>query len=349
MMKTEHIPFFFIVGRPRTGTTLLLKMFDAHPNVIIPWECQFILNLYPKYGKIKHWDEQHVLSFFDDLQQTWQFKFWNVDLPKLRTELLSCVGEISYGELCKHVHLSNKSVYPKGDILLVGDKNPGYTIYIDRLIKIYPDAKFIFINRDYRDNFYSIRNVDFELPLVSIVVYKWKYFFKKALAAKQKYPSSVFILKYEDLAMQPQDKFKEICDFVGLEYREEVFDFYKSGEASDAMLKTERAKKHHQSLLKPINTGRINLWKKNLSEAEIKQADYVAGKYAELGGYQREYTHAGFRVFLQTQPGILYARTIYFLTYIVDKFPYKTRALILNKGPLFLVKVFMNLFRKEKK
>ncbi|HAH58404.1 MAG TPA: hypothetical protein DCL86_09670, partial [Bacteroidales bacterium] len=30
------LPIFFIIGRPRSGTTLLRMLFEAHPQVIIP-------------------------------------------------------------------------------------------------------------------------------------------------------------------------------------------------------------------------------------------------------------------------------------------------------------------------
>ena len=67
MAELSQIPFFFIVGRPRSGTTLLRTLFDAHPNVTIPPECQFIVNLYPKYGKTSNWTESLLLSFHEDL------------------------------------------------------------------------------------------------------------------------------------------------------------------------------------------------------------------------------------------------------------------------------------------
>ena len=61
MANISQIPFFFIIGRPRTGTTLLRSLFDAHPNVQIPWECQFVLNLYPKYGTLELWNSGTIL------------------------------------------------------------------------------------------------------------------------------------------------------------------------------------------------------------------------------------------------------------------------------------------------
>ncbi len=62
-IKQKGIPIFFVVGRPRSGTTLLRTLFDAHPNVLVPPECQFIINLYPKYGKVTNWSKKNLESF----------------------------------------------------------------------------------------------------------------------------------------------------------------------------------------------------------------------------------------------------------------------------------------------
>ncbi len=54
--KVRDIPMFFILGRPRTGSTLLRTLFDAHPNVIIPQEWPMLLLLHFQFGKVKCWD-----------------------------------------------------------------------------------------------------------------------------------------------------------------------------------------------------------------------------------------------------------------------------------------------------
>ena len=52
MRTLDRIPIFFIVGRPRSGTTLLRALFETNPNVCFPPECQFIINIYPEYGNL---------------------------------------------------------------------------------------------------------------------------------------------------------------------------------------------------------------------------------------------------------------------------------------------------------
>lgn len=343
------LPIFFIVGRPRTGTTLLRSLFDAHPDVQIPWECQFVLNLYPEYSKLNQWDKQTLQRFYKDLLQQWQFISWNVDHDKLQSDLLAKEGNASYVEVCEVVYRNFISFYKKNDIKLIGDKNHGYTIYTDRLKKIYPDAKFIYILRDYRDNYHSVTKVDFELPVISLVVYKWKYFYKKALEAAKRYPDSFYFIRYEDLATDPQLHFSRICDFLGITYMPEVMDFYKMKDRAQETYPDDVLQKHHKSLFNPVNTSRLGLWKKSLTKRQVMIADQVAGNYADLAGYEREYKRYSIIISLLAAPGVLYARFLYFMTGIIDKFPYRLREKILSKGPLWLAGVFGKLSGKKVK
>ncbi len=339
MEKPGQIPIFFIIGRPRTGTTLLQSLFDAHPNVVMPWECQFVLNLYPRYGALKHWNTETLEQFYTDLLGQWQFSAWNIDREKLLADLLACAGNHAYREICQVVYLNYLSFFDKNEIRLIGDKNHGYTIYTDRLKKIYPEARFIYVLRDYRDNYESVSRVDFELHSVSLVVYKWKFFYKKALKAAARYPDSFYFIKYEDLVAEPQANFRKICEFLGIDYNPDVFDFYKMKDKAAENYPADILEKHHKSLFNPINTSRIGLWEKSLSKRQVRIADQVAGKYAGLAGYERKDEGFSIRIGLQSLPGVCYARFLYFMTAIIDKFPYRLRERILSKGPLWLAKV----------
>ena len=63
----SSMPLFFIIGRPRSGTTLLRVLFEAHPHVLIPPESPFIISLYKKYGKVTTWDDRVIREFCEDL------------------------------------------------------------------------------------------------------------------------------------------------------------------------------------------------------------------------------------------------------------------------------------------
>ncbi len=348
MEELNSIPFFFVVGRPRSGTTLLRTLFDAHPNVSFPPECQFIINLYPRYGKITQWQEKDLIAFYNDLKQQWLFDTWNMDYDLLKKALLKHTGIYSYGNICKVVYKQYSSLFDKKELLFIGDKNPGYAIYTKLLLKVFPEAKFIHIIRDYRDNFVSIKNVDFELPIPSLVAQKWKYFYKKFNKDSISYPSAYFVINYEKLAKEPVKYFSELCKFIGIEYDESVFNFH---EKKDDILKQYPPgyiHTYHSSLMEKINTSKIGVWKKQLSKRQAKLMDITIGKIAEKSGYCRAYPNFNLLIYLMALPGRTYAALLYVATIIVDSFPYKLRMLILIKGPLFLAKFYLSIFNRQK-
>ncbi len=348
MKDINEIPFFFIVGRPRSGTTLLRTLFDANPNVLVPPESQFIVNLYPRYGKVTLWTEELVVGFVRDIQQQWLFSTWNISEDQLLKALIPFVGNHAYSELCKAIYLEYKSIYPKKKILFLGDKNPGYTIYTGLLSKIFPEAKFIHIIRDYRDHFVSVRNVDFELPLVSLVVSKWRLFVMHFRKMKIKFPATHMEINYEDLVRNPEMAMKCLCDFTGVPFDTEIFDFYKNADASIGLMNEDVFKKFHSSLFQKINPTKIGVYKKELTQRQIKIADAAAGKYAELAGYQRDYPKPGLWIQLLAFPGKVVAWKLRLLTKIVDQFPYQWRERILSRWPLKVAKIYLKLFNPKK-
>ncbi len=348
MEEIKDIPVFFVVGRPRSGTTLLRMLFDAHPNINFPPECQFIMNLYPGYGKVTNWTEDIILRFYHDLTDQWFFDTWSMDHDSLKNILLEYTGNQSYGTICKVVYSQYRSFYHKDKILLFGDKNPGYAIYTKTLQKIFPEARFIHIIRDYRDNYVSIKNVDFELPIPSVVGQKWKYFYKKFKKDSKLKPSSYYTIKYEDLVENPKFHFQKLCEFAGIEYNDTVFNFQ---EKKDEFLKhypPGYIHNYHSSLLEKINTGKIGVWKKELTERQVKILDATLRHIADQAGYERKYRGINIWICIQALPGRIYAALLYLATIIVDLFPYKLRIAILIKGPLLLSKIYLYLFNRKK-
>ncbi len=348
MKNLTNKPFFFIVGRPRSGTTLLRTLFDANPHVVIPPESQFIVNLYPRYGKISDWSPELIRQLVDDVMTQWLFNTWNISKETLLNVLLPLAGKQSYGDLCKVIYLQYESIYPKKDILFFGDKNPGYTIYTERLAQIFPDAKFIQITRDYRDHFVSVRNVDFELPMVSLVVFKWRLFVKHFRKMVEKHPDTHLEIRYEDLVTNPEKEMKRLCEFTGVPFDPQIFDFYKQADPDHEMAKSEVFKKFHSSLFKKINPDKIGVYKKELTTKQVKIADAAAGKYAELAGYTRDYKRPGLWIRLWAFPGMVIAWKLSVLTRIVDHFPYIWRERILSRWPLQVAKFYLKIFNPKK-
>ena len=320
------VPMFFIIGRPRSGTTLLRVLFEAHPNVTIPPESPFIINLYKKYSKVTFWDDQTIKEFSEDVVRQRYFDKWLIDKELLYNNLLEEKGENTFQEMARKVCLSYHSVFEKKEILLVGDKNPANSLFAPRIHKLFPDSKIIHITRDYRDNYLSLINVNFEVPIVPLVVFRWKFAWKRMQKLKKQHPELIYSLKYEDLASDPENSFRKVCDFLGLEFDPSVFNFYeKKAEMEEAYSGSKDLSIVHKSLLNPISTDRMDLWKKQLTARQIRVADLVAGKTAEKAGYERQYTKFNPGLYLWILPTLIYGSVMYRLILLGDHLPYKWR------------------------
>lgn len=326
-----RVPFFFILGRPRSGTTLLKTLFDAHPNVKIPPELPIFLPLYQKFKHVKTWDKGQILSFVDHVFQPNVFdseRFENLKIDrKLFTEdLLKLEYNCTIQDLLIKLNEHSFSVFPKQEIRLVGDKNPVYSVYMKRLIRIFPKAWFICIIRDYRDNYVSLKNlqgIKLEAPVLTLQIARWVYVTKLFLACQNRFPDRFFIIRYEDLVTKPQESFRELCAFLSIPYVPEVFDYYKKKDELMRTFPNPSIEKIHKSLMDPVNTGRMDLWKTQLTDLEVKIADQIAGKTAEVMGYSRKTTKFSWKVYFKSLPMAVYGKVLFRLMQWGAFLPYR--------------------------
>jgi len=336
------VPFFFILGRPRSGTTLLKTLFDAHPNVKIPAELPIFLPLYQKFKHVKKWDQEQILSFIDHVFQpngseSPQIENLKIDRDIFTADLLKLQKNCTIQDLLIKLNEHSFSVFPKKEIKLVGDKNPVYSVYMKRLINIFPKAWFICIIRDYRDNYVSMKNlqdVKLEAPILTLQMARWVYVTKLFLACQNKFPDRFFIIRYEDLVTKPEESFRELCSFLGIRYLPEVFDFYKKKDELMNSFPSPLIGKIHKSLMDPVNTGRMDLWKNQLTDLEVKIADQIAGKTAEAMGYSRKSVKFSLLVFFKSLPMAIYGRVLFRLMQWGSLLPYKSSRWIVPVIPM---------------
>jgi hypothetical protein len=348
-LPSSDLPLFFIIGRPRSGTTLLRVLFEAHPHVLIPPESPFIINLYKKYSHINIWDEKVIHDLTEDIFKQRYFDKWLISKEELYHNLLEEKGENTFQQMAKRVCLSYKSMFEKEDIRLIGDKNPANSLFVSRIHKLFPEAKIIHITRDYRDNYLSLINVNFEVPIVPLVIFRWKFAWKRMQKLKKQNPELIYSLRYEDLATNPEETFKNVCSFLGLEFDPHVLSFYKKkAEAERAYAGSAEIAVVHKSLFNPISTDRMNLWKKELTERQIKVADLVAGKTALKAGYERKYPKFNIFLYLWILPTLIYAGIMYRLILLGDHLPFKWRNRLTKTLGIFLKVYWKFNYRKVK-
>ena len=352
----SKIPIFFIFGRPRSGTTLLTTLFNAHPNVRIAPEFPVMLFLYQRFKGVTTWDEATIRSFVDHVFYYSKFSLRRVENLKLDKEYI--INELlKYKEngtiqiFLKSINYYAYSVYDKSETHRIGDKNPIYSIYTRQLRKIFPDAKFICIIRDYRDNFISIqklaeKEIAVEAPALSLQVGRWRYFVRRFLDCKRRFPDRYYILRYEDLVTSQESTFRSLCEFLGITYDPSVFDFYKKKDEVSEIFSNTIWDKFHENLLKPVNTGRMNTWQDKLTADQVRMADQIAGKYADRLGYERQNKGINMRIFFKSIPMLSYNFILLRVMILGTYLPTGASQWLFFKGTI-LLKTYMKYFGKK--
>jgi len=347
----EHIkntPFFFIIGRSRSGTTMLRSMFDAHPNVIIPFESFHIFLFRRKYRSVKYWSKDKLLTFYTDLfNSNWKFHSWQLDKDALKEDLLKCEGKNDYETICKVVHSNYISVFEKEGIHIIGDKTPKNAVKLNIISEMFPDAKYIHIIRDYRDQLYSMLQVNFLDSIVPEILYQWKYSARMAVRYKKQHPDKMISIRYEDLVNNPAKGFSELCAFLGLSFHESCLNYYEKENEIKAQINNEKFNSVQPRLFNPIDNSRVNSWKGNLSDPVLQMADLITGKTGEYFSYPRIIQKRKLRLYIMVFLRLSVIRFYYLYRFMVHLLPYKVRIKIKNRIPA-LDKVYYFLFPKDR-
>lgn len=310
--KIKSLPFFFIIGRPRSGTTLLQLFFDAHPNVQIPSECLHIAQLHYHYVGYKKWNAEIISQFIKDFSHTWMFTFDKFNLEKLEKELNLVVEELNISTVFKIVAKNYNSIYPKQELLICGDKNPYYSQIFPYIFPLIENSKFIHLVRDPRDMHISQFNTRFVSPSITYNTIRWVKSVKILDAYAKVFPKRIYTVRYEDLVSSPDKYLKEMCDFLEIPFAPEMLSYLDKKEelTKVAFVNDTYKTKYHLSVCEKVNTNKIGQWKTRLKPSKIKKAERIAGVWLDKFQYEKKYKTPGLWSKFSTIPGRVLFRFI---------------------------------------
>ena len=292
-------PPFFIVGSPRSGTSLLRVMLDGHPRLAVPPESHFIVGLAPRLlRKVRGSTSLH--KTLDDILGHERFPRWGLDVSDVRERVWRS-DPTTYSELIDAVFRSYAEAHGKSRW---GDKTPGYVSHMPTLDRLFPTARFIHIIRDGRESAVSMAELPWGPRSPVSGAFWWRSKVERGRAFGGLLPvERYFELRLEDLIEDPEGRLQEICDFLEERYSPEMLDY------PSRMANVSRPGQPH--LTKPPTPGLRN-WKAGLSAREQRAIDAVCRGLLQRLGYR----------FAGKDPvGLAYARTVRFRDLLLTALP----------------------------
>jgi hypothetical protein len=261
---------FFVVGSPRSGTTLVRRLLCAHPRLYIPGETGFVpfLRVDPA-APLSADAAAAVLRRIGALNRHWAHD------PE---ELGPWPADGSLGELLGRLYGLRAARY---GARRWGDKTPGYVRYLAVIARIFPDCRIVHILRDGRDVALSARalwGAEHWYMDLHYLLRQWAINVRSgrrdgALLGPRRYLE----ISYEELVTAPHEVMTRVLAFLGEEPHRAIDEAIESGEPVPGS-------RFHDGVHRPVSGASVARWRRELTRREARLADALVGDLlAELG------------------------------------------------------------------
>lgn len=227
-----------LCGHPRSGTTLLEQVLDAHPEITSAEESAVFFETY-LWLKRGMPDDALVLSV----------------LEAASPEALSQARGSYFDSLDRFLGK------PSSEKILI-DKNPSLTALVPAFVRVLPEAKFLVALRDPRDVCLSCFMQPLPLNQVSAVFldlegtvdeYVSLMGFWRALAPRLPCPWAE--IRYEDMVEDLESISRRVLEFLGVPWDDKVLRFHEHARKKLVRSPT------YQDVTRPVNRGAIGRWR----------------------------------------------------------------------------------------
>ncbi|MEE9342839.1 MAG: sulfotransferase [Gammaproteobacteria bacterium] len=270
---------FFIIGNPRSGTTIFRLMLHAHPEICVPPECGFALWLYNEH---RNWCRRDgsLDAVIQDILASRKMDTWEIDAVQLIAFVKQHKPD-NYQEICNLVYrFYGQSIGKK--IKIWGDKNNFYIDYIPTMKALFPACKLILITRDGRDVACSYRELNRKkitsdyapvLPdTIDDIAREWSDNNNKALSFFNNInQDDVFIVRYEDLILNTRATLAGVTNFLGLDFSTNMLDYHKDESEPIEFLQWKHKVRER------LDSSHIGRYKQFLSQADVRNFENIAG------------------------------------------------------------------------
>jgi len=283
-----------VVGAPRSGTTLLRLMLDAHPKLAIPPETGFLaLAIGPTRENLTH---RHgflsTVSNFPANTPVWPD--FGITAEEFRDELDRIDPfDIADGFRAFYRMYARKMNKPRW-----GDKTPFYVRHIDEISLLLPEARFIHIVRDGRDACLSWRKTWFRpADDISTLALRWQEIVLSGRRQGVRCPAYMEV-RFEDLVADAKGALEAICRFIELEFHPAMLQYHEHAaerlkehkerrHADGTVVVTREQRMRNQEMaLQPPNPARVSAWRLAMSREDQVEFCRIAKDALRLFGYE---------------------------------------------------------------
>jgi hypothetical protein len=241
---------FFILGCPRSGTTMLQQALNRHSQIAIPPETKFFFSF---FRRSRRRQLRHLQRLNDDL---------HIDLPPPSGRLTTTQEGRDFFDLMARQYLEHLA---KPGVAWFGEKSPEHSGYLERIHQLFPEAKILLLHRDGRDVAVSLTTVPWASRDLYVNFSIWLYYTSLLREAAQADSPNIYSLRYEDLVSAPASTLSGVMRFLGLPDEPAVAEGWGNREGIP-----EREYPWKGRALQRITPDRVGVFRRELSVGQLE-------------------------------------------------------------------------------
>jgi len=269
----------FVVGMPRSGTTLLSAMLDAHSQIAISPETHFYTRCQPSAvassARLEEtWDRllqqpgvQDMGVRDADLEEVWR---------EVQAQPAPVPSDLLRALLTTYADRSDAEAW--------GEKTPDHLAHVPTIFDDFPRAVILAIVRDPRDVCLSLKGLPWNHDSLPESAWKWRGYARRTERYTELFPSRFREVRYERLLDSPETLSRDLLDWLGAPFEEAVLAFHREGGGPvDAGREPWKEK-----VARPIDSANKEKWRQRMGPAEQWVVQALAGRYLRRKDYTPE-------------------------------------------------------------
>lgn len=279
----------FMIGTQRSGSNLLRLMLNQLKELASPHPPHILERMVPlvsSYGDLN--DDANFRTLVDDVCRLVELnpvEWSGVEFD--RDKVFKAAKERSLMSVYGVVYDMYAEAHNAKTWCCKSMANINYT---DDIEAYFDHPKYVYLYRDGRDVALSFQKAVVGEKHIYNIAKDWTDTQQKALDLKKKIGDKYFYsINYEQLTQDPEKAAHSLCEFLGADYVPEMLDFHKSNEAKNAASSSEL----WGNVTSPIIKNNSKKYKSEMSEADIRIFESVAGSVLDELGYERDLIKKG--------------------------------------------------------